>query len=259
MKKGPELFIEICDQLVGNPSLTNACRAVGIAPSTLFRWIADCAERPHLYEFEFADFGTVTLAQAIKLTRRMAVALINSEIHRRALLGNDEVVVFQGRLQYRDNPKFVGWTDEEMSALGFSPADRILRDKNGNPVPLTVTRPPSDALSLAVMKAMGGPEWADRRSVDVNVGGGVMVLGRKQPTPAAVAAPVVEATITEEPPPEPAQVQPAPVEIAHAEVGAQIVATTPSSQAGPLTIKAARPLPYREAGKRMVSPLKGKN
>lgn len=198
-KRNAVTFTAICDALCVDPSLTRACKINGVNVASAFRWLRDCVDHPELYTFEYGEYGVLTFSEAVRLAQKIQNTLLISEMRSRARFGFREQVVFGGKLQYADNPKFVGWTDDEMTALGFDPRrDRILFDKSGLPVPLTVQRQPSDQLQIAVAKVYGGDEWraADRREIDVRHSGGVMVVGQNRaPTPRTLPAPATAKVI----------------------------------------------------------------
>lgn len=196
MKRCAETFIKVANALCVDPSLTRACELANLHPVTGFRWLNESRNNPDdpRYLFEWGEHGVISFFESVKLAQRIQSVLHISEMRSRARFGFKERVVFQGKLMYADNPKFVSWTDAEMIALGFDPVrDRILYDDKGHPVPLEIVRQPSDTLSIQVAKIYGGPEWqqADRREIDVRHSGGVLVVGQqRQEAPRAIARPV---------------------------------------------------------------------
>lgn len=101
-----------------------ACGAVGINPTTLWRW------RKNNEEF------SVRYEDAIERYRESYRERIESEIDKRSLLGTEEPVIYKGQAQYRINPD----------------TGEYFRDEEGKPIPLTV-RKKSDQLLMFKAKA----------------------------------------------------------------------------------------------------------
>ena len=200
MKKGPEVWIAICDKILAGNSLTVAARACGISTATLFRWLAASAETPEEFTFEWGPFGVATFAQHLKTANRGALAAIESEIYARVAGTSDaqlEPVYFQGRPQFKEREDIIRNGDQNQPPdtlmLLYGQPDIYERDADGERIKLYIRRAPSDALTLALMRAKnprGG--WADTRNVNFAVSGGVQVIGARKPMPpAAIAAPAV--------------------------------------------------------------------
>jgi hypothetical protein len=211
-KRSPELLTALADTVLGDPSLTHAAKANGVHPATLFRFIKESNENPDAYIIEFMG-ETVPFHRALQLANRAAIALVESELISRSVHGGREKIYFQGRPQWverEDIPSDI--TDPEILQMLYGQPDRWLRKENPitgemERVQLEMRRAPSDASVLAVLKAKspkGG--WTDTRNVNLQVGGGVMVIGKQSPTPLPepikmvehVAAEIVQEAIEDE-------------------------------------------------------------
>jgi hypothetical protein len=164
MKKSPDTFAKICEAICNSPSYANAARAVDIGESTLWRWIAESQSGNPEYVFEFMG-EQVPLHVAMKSARKMAAAGIIQNLEHRALHGDYRQTFYKGQPQWQLDPKLLGWTDEELSALGM---DRYQRDENGELVPVIEWTPPPVALALAVAAAHYPKLYGSHSEVTVN-------------------------------------------------------------------------------------------
>ena len=183
-KHTPETLAAICDRLVVHPYLKPAARAVGINPSTLFAWLEKSRADPSSLRFVWADVKA-PFHQHVAAAMRMSVLLIESNAREMALNGFDEVVTFQGQIQYELDPRYVGVDDDTMATLGLNKPSveyhRYKRNADGSAIPLKVKRKPSDALVTTVLRAHFRKLYGEHKSV--SVGGGVLVVGaRHMPT-----------------------------------------------------------------------------
>jgi hypothetical protein len=185
-KHTPELLAAICDRLVAHPFLKPAARALGIDPSTLFAWLEKSRADPRSLSFVWSEVEA-PLHQHVAAAMRMSVLLIESNAREMALNGFDEVVTFQGLVQYERDPRYIGVDDATMVELGLNQPcvdyHRYKRDTDGNAIPLRVKRKPSDALVTMVLRAHFRKLYGEHKTV--SVGGGVLVVG----TSPAVTAP----------------------------------------------------------------------
>jgi hypothetical protein len=178
-KATAETFITLCDALVADPGIANACRVARIGESTYWRWIAECAQDPTKHVFEFGEYGAMNFAQAVHLTQKIAVAILHAEALRKARHGNKRIKTFQGKVMYQERLDIPpDLTPDEME-ICYGVRDRYTRDDDGNLIPLMEWEPPSDAIILGVLQKLGGSAWRDTKDVNVKMSGGVMVVGNK--------------------------------------------------------------------------------
>lgn len=179
-KHTPETLAAICDRLVVHPYLKPAARSVGIDPSTLFAWLEKSRADPSSLSFVWSEVQA-PFHQHVAAAMRMSVLLIESNARELALNGFDEVVTFQGRVQYEFDPRYIGVDDDTMVTLGLDKPSveyhRYKRDMDGNAVPLKVKRKPSDALVTTVLRAHFRKLYGEHKSV--SIGGGVLVIGAR--------------------------------------------------------------------------------
>ena len=84
---------------------------------------------------------------AINTARKILHHEARIDFEKRATLGHEERVTFQGRQMYRENLLTVGWTEDEREALGFE-RDGLLRNEKGEVMPLTTHVEPPVAATL---------------------------------------------------------------------------------------------------------------
>jgi hypothetical protein len=185
-KHTPENLAAICDRLVAHPYLKPAARSIGINPSTLFGWLEKSRSDPAALSFVWSD-AKAPFHEHVAAAMRMSVLMIESRAREMALNGFDEVVTFQGQVQYELDERYVGLDDDTMRTLGLDQPSvgyhRYKRDADGRAIPLKVKRKPSDALITMVLRAHFRKLYGEHKSV--SVGGGVLVVG----APKATAAP----------------------------------------------------------------------
>lgn len=181
MKKNQDTFHAILDAMAYAPSYAGAARAAGISQSGLWKWISmsqqDAAGNGTLVE-SYLGMSSIPLHLAIMAARKMALSQMISNLETRAIHGHDEVVMFQGKVCYREDPALLGFTDDELSQFGFR--DRYLRDAAGNPIPLTIHHEPPVTLALAVAAAFAPKVYGSKSEVNINHSGnlGVHVVKR---------------------------------------------------------------------------------
>jgi hypothetical protein len=185
-----ELLAAICDRLVAHPFLKPAARAAGINPSTLFAWLEKSRSNPSSLSFMWSEVEA-PFHQHVAAAMRMSVLLIESNAREMALNGFDEVVTFQGQVQYERDSRYIGVDDATLVQLGLDRPSvdyhRYRRDADGNAIPLKVKRKPSDALVTMVLRAHFRKLYGEHKSV--SIGGGVLVIGT---SPAATAPKTTE-------------------------------------------------------------------
>jgi hypothetical protein len=200
MKKGAEAFLIIADSMATDPSYVHAAQRAGISNASLWRWISASVKSPKEYSFQYGDFGTMPLHQAIKLAKQIAVELVSAQLTQ-AALGFKRKQMFQGEQVFERDPQLVSDAqDPERWKLlyGNRPiTDTYKRDENGNIVWLEVEEAPNVAAGLAILRAHNPKLWAEQKNLSVNgsVGLGVTVMGQR---PIPIEASPVRAAIAHE-------------------------------------------------------------
>jgi hypothetical protein len=178
MRKTPENFCIVLDSLVHDPNVTLACKKVGIQTMTLYRWLK--LSRDGAAEFQNLEWsGEVgSFHQFFEYAVRAQINEIEQTAKSHAL-GFDEVVTFQGSVQYKIDPKLVGESDDpDTLEMLWGVRDKFLRI-DGEVQPLTVRRKPSDALVIKMLSSHKPEIYGDKSTVNVNMKvGGVLRLQR---------------------------------------------------------------------------------
>ena len=138
-KRSHDLLRNVLDELCVTPIYTAACARCGISTKSLWRFIRasqheDDPESYRLVWCDVDDWFHNHLRQAMK----MSALMIEATARHHALHGFDEVQTFQGKVCWKEDPKLVGLSDDELARLGR--ADRYDRNPDGSLIPLTVRR-----------------------------------------------------------------------------------------------------------------------
>jgi len=178
MRKTPEVFCTVLNSLVHDPNVSHACRKVGIQTMTLYRWLK--LSRDGAPEFQNIEWSSEvgSFHQFFEYAVRAQINEIEQTAKSHAL-GFDEVVTFQGSVQYKIDPKLVGESDDpDILEMLFGVRDKFLRI-DGEVQPLTVRRKPSDALVIKMLSSHKPEIYGDKSTVNVNMKvGGVLRLQR---------------------------------------------------------------------------------
>jgi hypothetical protein len=178
MRKTSENFCIVLDSLVHDPNVTHAAKAIGCQTMTLYRWLK--LSRDGAPEFQNLEWQSETgsFHQFFEYAVRAQINLIEQTAKTNAL-GFDEVVTFQGNVQYQIDPKLVGESDDpDTLELLWGVRDKFLRI-NGEVQPLTVRRKPSDALVIKMLSSHKPETYGEKSTVNVNMKvGGVLRLQR---------------------------------------------------------------------------------
>lgn len=166
-KSNPERLRKFLDTLADVGVLTTAAKKAGFSTETAKNYIQKAAEGDPAFVLIWGDTEG-PFNEHVKSALTMAVDRVEECVWRRAT-GYEEIQVFQGRIQYQ--------IDYDAIKLGAEPGtyEAILKDKNGKPVPVTVTKQSED-LQLAILKAHRPEVYGAKTQVDVIHRGGVMVV-----------------------------------------------------------------------------------
>ena len=198
-------MVAVLDLIAGGNSIAEAARRLDIVSRTIFYWIQRSRNGHEKMVIEWGEWGSAPFHKHLDSAQAMAIALMRSEAESNSTIGFEEVVIFQGQVQYKLDPRKVG-LDDDMCILLFGDTDRFLRNEKGEAIPLTVKRKPSDALVLRMLSA-NFSKFQERTRSDVNVNGvlGVMALprpGDKIEQPKRITEKSDEFTLEEVPSPE---------------------------------------------------------
>lgn len=147
--KTPARLAQIVDDYAAGASYAQAFKMNGISPRTGWGYIAASRDGsdPELMLEMFGE--KVTFERALVMSRRAVALELRSRFERDCLLGRQEVQTFNGRICWQEDPRTVGWTEDEREAFGFD-RDGLLR-KDGKTIPLTLLRPMAVAAQIRML------------------------------------------------------------------------------------------------------------
>src|SRR5262249_14751630 len=139
----------------------------------------------------------------VKSAVKLSVLAVEARAREIALNGWQEPIFFQGRPQWKEREDIVAaghqGLDADMLEFFYGQRDIYERDERGNRIQLTVTHRPSANDLQLVLKAHLPKLYGDHKTVDINHGGGVLVVGSKAPAP--IPGPAVTSSAALPPPP----------------------------------------------------------
>jgi hypothetical protein len=162
-------------------SYAKSARRLKLGRTTVLRWLQASAEAEDAGDTS-SDFYIEIDGEADYLHSHMrahldaAVEDVEAGLIKMASEGYYVARSYHGQTVYKLDPQFIGWTDEDMKMLGYSEADRYLKDADGNLVPELEWCAPTVERQLAVLAAHSD-KWKKHSRVDLNthVSGGVAV------------------------------------------------------------------------------------
>lgn len=175
-KNTPERLQRLLNAVSENAVANSACLRAGISGSTLKYWLQKSLEGRPGDGFDItlgendeseAEDNTIRFHEAWDLAMLAGVENVEASVMKRAV-GYREVLTYQGRVIYQVDPRLV--------ALGYEGAEAYLTDKFGAPIPETVEKMDPD-LAMFILKARKPQVYGNKSQVDVNVRGGVLVVG----------------------------------------------------------------------------------
>lgn len=188
-KNSVERLQRLCSYMSEMPVQTDACARAGISVTTLKYWLQKSSEgkpgdgfdMPMGDDDENGEGDTIRFHDAWDAAVEMGVGRTEVAVHLRAT-GYDEPQVYRGRVQYKLDPEKC----DAFTSLGL-PIDALdpnlwLRDGFGAPVPETVRKMDPD-LAMFILKTRKASVYGAKASMDINVKGGVLVVGMQAKTP----------------------------------------------------------------------------
>lgn len=184
-KLSQERMLSVLNQISKMPVAGTAALASGIHPQTVQLWLAksklglpgdqfDVVLNPD-EEYE-EDRVTKRFHEAYDIYLQLGLDVVESAMIQRAI-GYEEVLTYQGRVIYKKDP--------ELIELGLPDYMCTLKDAKGRPVPETIWKQDPD-LMMFIMKARRANIYGNKQSLDLNVKGGVLVVGAKAITGATL-------------------------------------------------------------------------
>lgn len=179
-KNSPERLSRLLNAVSENGVANSACLRAGISMSTLKYWLQKSLEGAPgdgfditLSENDENDGGdTIRFHDAWDFAMKSGVEAVEAAVMKRAI-GYREVLTYQGRVIYKVDPTLI--------ALGFEGMEAYLLDEFGAPVPETVEKMDPD-LAMFILTHRKPEIYGKKASLDVNVRGGVLVVGARVAT-----------------------------------------------------------------------------
>jgi len=180
-KNTPERLNRALSYATEMPVGADVARRLGISYTTLKYWLQKSFEGAPGDGFDIVmgeddengtDDNTVRFHEAWDIAMEAGVQKVEAATIKRAT-GYDETLTYQGRVQYRYDPKKLA--DARDLGLPELVPDNYLTDEFGAPVPETVYKMDPD-LAMFILKTRMSKTYGNKASVDVNVRGGVLVV-----------------------------------------------------------------------------------
>ena len=176
-KSNPERLTKFLDRLTKEPNITRVCAAVGLSHKSLRTYIAK-SEQGHPGDGFDLDYGgeKKRFHEHYIDVMKLATQLIEDALWQRAFSGYYETLSDKGRVIYQIDP--------ELEGLGFTGPAAYLRDDDGKPIPERIQHQDTEVM-LEWVRAHNKEVWGRSDKLDVNVRGGVMVVGVRAKSSAA--------------------------------------------------------------------------
>lgn len=186
-KHSPERMQRLIDCLREMPVAGEACRRAGISYSTMKYWYLKSTEGVPGDGFDMPSADGIDEETGDQYVERFhtawdnamneGIAKVEVATHTRAT-GYQEVLTYMGSVVYRHDLELV-------AMLGGYGVDTYMRDDKGFLVPETVMKQDPD-LMMFLLKTRKREEYGNHQTVDLNVRGGVLVVGAVAATPQTV-------------------------------------------------------------------------
>lgn len=180
-KNTPERLKRILSYISEMPVTADACRRANISNTTIKYWLQKSLEGAPGDGFDIVmgdddengtDDNTVRFHEAWDDAMTVGVGRTEAATIKRAT-GYDETLTYQGKVQYRYDPKKLA-DARELGLPEYVP-ENYLVDEFGAPVPETVFKMDPD-LAMFILKTRLPQTYGAKASLDVNVRGGVLVV-----------------------------------------------------------------------------------
>jgi hypothetical protein len=167
--RSPERLIKFLDQLMKITKVNRAAEMAGFSKGALRYYLQRSKDgKPgDGYDLTYGE-ETKRFHEHYADTIDYGIQETEDELKWRALKGYEEQLHDKGRVIYRIDPS--------LANLGLTGPDAYLCDENNRPIPESIHHQDPE-LMLAVLRAFRKERWGQKTDVDVNVRGGVMVVG----------------------------------------------------------------------------------
>lgn len=190
-KNTPENLRRALSYVAEVPVGADVARRMGISYTTLKYWLQKSFEGAPGDGFDIVmgdddengtEDNTVRFHEAWDVAMMAGVERVEVATIRRAT-GYDEVLTYQGRVQYKYDPQKLA--DARDLGLPEYVPENYLLDQYRAPVPETVYKMDPD-LAMFILKSRKPQVYGAKASLDVNVKGGVLVVGMRAVTSEAL-------------------------------------------------------------------------
>lgn len=187
-KNTPERLKQLIKSAAEMPVVNSICMRANISSTTLKYWLQKSKEGKPGDGFDVVLDGEgdeplpVRFHEAFENAIEGGLQLVEAAAFKRAV-GYREVLTYQGRVIYQLDPEKVSLARE--LGLPDNTADCYLKDEFGAPVPETVLKQDPD-LMMFIMERRMKDKYGKNAQVDVNVRGGVLVVGVRAETAEAL-------------------------------------------------------------------------
>lgn len=166
------------------PVLSDVARRAGVSPSSIKYWLQKSFEGAPGDGFDLSlgdddengtPENTVRFHEEFDAAMMAGVERVEAATIRRAT-GYDEVLTYQGRVQYKYDP--VKMAQSRALDMPELVPENYLLDEAGVPVPETVYKMDPD-LAMFILKTRKAQVYGQKATMDVNIRGGVLVVPMK--------------------------------------------------------------------------------
>lgn len=168
-KNSPERLTKLLNYIVQFPQVKRACDMAGLSVTTLKYYLTKSEKGAPGDGFDLT-YGEETKRFHLHFAdcRDAAVQMVEDAYMNRAVNGYYETLSDKGRVIYQIDP--------ELSGLGLTGPDAYLLDADGKPIPERIEHQDPEVMEK-VLRAYRRDRWGTHDKLDVNLRGGVMVVG----------------------------------------------------------------------------------
>lgn len=175
-KHSHDRMIRVLSAAATIPIRGDICMLAGISYTTLKYWLQSSkdgvpGDKYDVYLIEDDDAPPQRFHDAYDEAEKIGVDRIERAAFQMSL-GQREPLVFQGRQMFRHDPEMV-------ALYGYECTQTYLLDKYGAPVPETIIKQDPDMIRF-ILKSRKPEIYGNKTTVDMNVRGGVLVVGEKE-------------------------------------------------------------------------------
>ncbi len=170
-KNSPERLTKLLNYIVQFPQIKRACDMAGLSVTTLKYYLVKSEKGAPGDGFDLT-YGEETKRFHLHFAdcRDAAIQMVEDAYVARAVNGYYETLSDKGRVIYQIDPA--------LSGLGLTGPDAYLLDENDKPIPERIEHQDPEVMEK-VLRAFRRDRWGQHDKLDVNLRGGVMVVGMR--------------------------------------------------------------------------------